>query len=128
MFLHMPLHLSHVLQRPSVEVLNRHAFQVNSFETANIDCGHPIALWIGAFSVGVNAAGLAKTVLDNVLVERVRADVFFRCEHVQLIARHEPQERSFAGAHRAIARHRPVKFTFSSNATLPQWQLPLYFM
>ena len=82
MFLHLPLHLSHVLQRPSVEVLNRHAFQVDSFETANIDCSYPIALRIGALSVRMNATRLTKRVLDDVLVERVRADVRFRCEHV----------------------------------------------
>jgi len=63
----MPLHLSHGLQRPSVEVLNRNAFQVDSFEAANIDCRHPIAIGIGTFSVGVNAAGLAKAVFDDVL-------------------------------------------------------------
>jgi hypothetical protein len=112
MFLHMSLHVSHVLQRPSVEVLNRNAFQVNSFEAANIDCGHPTALWVGAFSVRVNAARLAKTVLDDVLVERVRAEVLFRCEHVQLLARYKPQERSFAGTHRAIAGHRPIELAF----------------
>jgi hypothetical protein len=31
-------------------VLNRNAFQLDSFEAANIDCGDPIALWIDAFS------------------------------------------------------------------------------
>jgi hypothetical protein len=77
-----------ISQRSPVEVLNRNAVQVDSFEAANIDCGHPVALWIGAFSVRVNTARLAKAVLDNVLVERVRADVLFRCEHVQLFARH----------------------------------------
>jgi hypothetical protein len=80
-----------ISQRPSVEVLNRNAFEVDSFEAANIDCGHPIALWIAAFSVRVYATRLTKAVLDNVLVERVRADVLFRGEHVQLFARHKPQ-------------------------------------
>jgi DNA-directed RNA polymerase subunit N (RpoN/RPB10) len=81
-----------ISQRSSVEVLNRNAFQVNSFEAANIDCGHPVAFWIGTFSVRVNATRLAKAVLDDLLVERVRADVLFRCEHVELFARHKPQE------------------------------------
>jgi hypothetical protein len=90
MFLHMPPHLSHVLQRPSVEVLNRNAFQVYSIEAANIDRAYPIALWIGAFSVRMNATRLAKTVLDNVLIEGVRADVVIRREHAQLVPRHEP--------------------------------------
>jgi len=100
-------------------VLNRNAFQVDSFEAANIDCGDPIALWIDAFSVRMNAARLAKAVLDDSLVERVRADVPFRCEHVQLIARHKPQKRSFAGTHRAIARHRPIDFAFDLERNLP---------
>src|SRR5438034_8761263 len=53
-----------------------------------------------------------KAVLDDVLVERVGADVLFRCEQAQLGARHKPQERSFAGTHRAIARHRPIEIAF----------------
>jgi hypothetical protein len=118
MFLHMPLHLSHLLQRPPVEVLNRNAFQVDSFETANIDCGHPIALWIGAFSVRVNTTRLAKTVLDHVFVKRVRTDVVIQCEHVQLIARHKPQERAFARTYRAIACHRPVEVAFHLERNL----------
>jgi hypothetical protein len=98
-----------ISQRSPVEVLNRNAIQIDSFEAANIDCGYPIAPRIGAFAVGVNAACPAKAVLDHVLVESVRADVPIRCEHAQLFAGHEPQERSFARAHRAIARHRPVE-------------------
>ena len=82
--------MSPILHRSSVEVLNRNAFQIDSFEAANIDCRHPIAFGIGAFSVRMNAARLTKSVLDNVLVERVRADVFFRCERMQLFTRHKP--------------------------------------
>jgi hypothetical protein len=67
----------------------------------------------------VNTARLAKAVLDNVLVERVRADVLFRCEHVQLLARHEPQERSFARTHRAIACHRAIELAFDLERNLP---------
>jgi hypothetical protein len=100
-------------------VLNRNAFQVDSFEAANIDCGDPITLWIDALAIRVNAARLAKAVLDNPLVERVRADVLFRREHVQLFARHKPQKRSFAGTHRAIARHRPIDFAFDLERNLP---------
>ena len=71
-------------------MLNRDFLQIDSFETANIDCGHPITFWISAFSVRMNAARLAKSVPDNVLVERVRADVFFRCERMQLFTRYKP--------------------------------------
>jgi hypothetical protein len=47
--------------------------------------------------------------LDNVLVERVRADIFVRRKHTQLVAPHKPQERSFARTHRAIASHCPIE-------------------
>jgi len=40
-----------ISQRPSVEVLNRNAFKVDSCDAANIDCGDPVALGIGAFSL-----------------------------------------------------------------------------
>jgi hypothetical protein len=86
--------------------------QVNFREAANVNCGYPIAVWIGAFAVWMNAAGLAKAVFDDVLVEGIRADVLLRCEHVQLVARHKPQERSFARTHGAIASHRPAEFAF----------------
>jgi hypothetical protein len=107
-----------ISQRPSVEVLNRNAFQVDSFEAANIDRAHLVTLWIGTFSVRVYAARRAKAVLDDMLVERVRADVLVRCEHVQLIARHEPKERSFAGTHRAIACHRTIEFALDLEPNL----------
>jgi len=110
--------VSLISQRPSVEVLNRNGLEVDSFEAANIDCGDPVALWIGAFSVRVNAARPAKAVLDNALVEHVRADVLFRCEQAQLVARHKPQQRSFAGTHRAIACRRPVELAFNLERNL----------
>jgi hypothetical protein len=67
----------------------------------------------------VNATGLAKMMLDNVLVERVRAEVLFRGEQAQLFARHKPHERSFARTHRAIASHRAIKLAFYFERNLP---------
>jgi hypothetical protein len=52
-------------------VLNRNTLYINAFEAPNIDGGHPISLWIGAFSIRVNATDPAEAVLDNVLVERI---------------------------------------------------------
>lgn len=101
-----------ISQRPSVELLNRNALQVDSFEAANVDRGNRIALWIDAFPVRVNAASSAKAVLDHVLVERVCADVLFRAEQAQLLARHKPEKRSLAGTHGAIACHRPRELAF----------------
>jgi ABC-type uncharacterized transport system substrate-binding protein len=61
-------------------VLNWNTIEIDSFETTNINCGRPVALGIDSFRVWVNAAGVAKAVLDNVLVESVRADVGFGCK------------------------------------------------
>jgi hypothetical protein len=83
-------------QRPSVKVLNRNASQVDFFEAANIDRGDPISFWIDAFSVRMNAARPAKAVLDDLLVERVRADVLIRCKQPQPVPGNKPQKRSFA--------------------------------
>jgi hypothetical protein len=101
-----------ISQRAPVEVLNGDFFQIDSFEAANIDRGHPAALWIRAFAVRLNAAGLAKAVLDHVLVERISADILFRGEQAQLIARHKPEQSSFARTQGAIARHRSVDIAF----------------
>jgi hypothetical protein len=92
--------------RPAIEVLYRNGLQLDSFETANIDCSHPVALGIDTLTIGMNATGLAETVLDDVLIERVRANPFFGREQAQLVARHEPKEGSFARAHGAVACHR----------------------
>jgi hypothetical protein len=78
------------LQRPSVEVLNRNASQVDFFEASNIDGGDPISLWIDAFSEWMNAARKAKAVLDDVLVERVSADPLIRCKQSQLVPGDKP--------------------------------------
>jgi hypothetical protein len=111
-------YLLNALQRTAIEMLNRHASQVDSIEAANIDRGHRIAVGVAAFSIRMNATRSAKAMLDNVLVERVRADGLFRCEQVQVFARHKPQKRSFTGAHRAIARHRPVELAFYLEGNL----------
>jgi hypothetical protein len=66
-------------------------------------------------------------VLDDVLVERVGADVFIRCENAQLFAWHKPQERSLAATHRAIARHRSIQFTFCFKLNLAAVTTPLVF-
>src|SRR5262245_39307697 len=79
-----------LLQRPTVEVLNRHFSQINSFETANIDGGHWIAFGIGAFPIWVDSTGRAKAVPNHVLVEGVGGNGLFRHEQVKLFARHKP--------------------------------------
>jgi hypothetical protein len=100
-------------------VLNRNTCQVDFFEAANINGGDPISFWIDAFSVRVNAARPAKAVLDDVLVERVGADVLIRCKQPQLFPGDKPQKRSFARTHRAIACHRPIEIAFDLKRSLP---------
>jgi hypothetical protein len=73
-------------------VLDRNLLQFYPFEAPDIDRAHPIPLRIGALSIRVNAARLAKAVLDHVPVERVRAYVVIRRKHMQLVARHKPQK------------------------------------
>ena len=60
--------------------------KVNVCEAANIDRCHRIALRINGLGIRMNATCLAEMVLDDVLVEGVRANTFLRCEQVQLIA------------------------------------------
>jgi hypothetical protein len=64
--------------RATVEVFYRNRFKVNVFEAPDIDRRHWFALWIDGLGIRMNAACLAEMVLDNVLVERVRADTLSR--------------------------------------------------
>src|SRR5688572_4515725 len=56
----------------------------------------------------MDAAARAEPVLDDVLVERVRAQGRLRRRDPQLATRHEPQQRAFALADRAVAGERAV--------------------
>ena len=61
-------------------MLHWNSFEIDFFEAAQIYRRHRIALGVGAFSIRVYAAGLAKAVLDDMLVECVSAEVLLRCE------------------------------------------------
>src|ERR1700687_486005 len=111
---HLPaLHL----HRATVEVLHRNGCEVNAFKAANIDSSHGLAL-VNGLGIRMNAACPAEMVPDEMLVERIRANIFFRGEQAQVFARHEPQERAFARADRAVARHRLGDFTFNLECDL----------
>jgi hypothetical protein len=66
----------------------------------------------------MNAADQAKTMFDDVLVERVGADIVFGRKQAHLIARHKPQERAFTATHGTIARHRAGEFAFDFKGYL----------
>jgi hypothetical protein len=61
-------------------MLHWNSIEIDFVEAAQVNRRRKIALGVGAFSVRVNAAGLAKAVLDDMLVECVSAEVFFRGE------------------------------------------------
>jgi len=105
-------------KRPAVEMLHLNFFQVDSIETTNINCRHPIAFRIDTFAKRMDAAGRAKAMFNDMLVERVGADIVFRRNQAHLIARHKPQERAFTAAHGAIARHRAGEFAFDFKGYL----------
>src|SRR5688572_23042544 len=92
-------------KRAAVEMIDMYRAQVDTLETTDVDGGRRIAFRIDALAKRVNAAARAEPVLDDVLVERVRAQSGFRRRETQLVARHEPQQRALALAHRAIAAH-----------------------
>lgn len=98
--------------RSAVKLRDGYRRQVNSFQAPEIDRSHPIAFRIGALGVRMYAAGGAKAMFDYVPVERIGAGVFFRREEAELLPRDEPQQRAFALANRAIARHRTVRRSF----------------
>src|SRR6266576_3953304 len=104
--------------RSTVEMFYWNGCKVNVCEAANIDRCHRIALRINGLGIRMNATCLAEMVLDDVLVEGVRANTFLRCEQVQLIARHEPQKGAFARTDRTVAFHRSGEFTFNLECDL----------
>src|SRR5688500_12545824 len=93
------------LHRAAVELLYRYGLDVEAFEAAHVDRREGRARRVGALRVGVDAAGRAKTVLEDVLIEHVGAGVGFGRAQAQLFARHEPSQRALAGADRAVALH-----------------------
>src|SRR4051812_6875628 len=60
----------------------------------------------------MNAARRTEAMLDDVLVEQVRARIRFRRQQLQLLAWHEPQQRAAALANGAVARHGAFDITF----------------
>jgi hypothetical protein len=65
-------------QRAAVEVLNRNRFQIDIFQTANVDSRHTVALRINTFAKRMDAACIAKSMLDHMLVERVGTERLLR--------------------------------------------------
>jgi hypothetical protein len=106
--------------RTSVEVRHRNAVKLNVLQTSNIDSRHALALGVSAFAIGMHTALGAKAMLDHMLVEGVAAGVSLRCEQLETLARHKPQERAFALTDRTITRHgasqRALNFKFNLPA------------
>jgi len=99
-------------ERPAVEALHRQGVEIDVLKAAHVDRGHFVARRIAAFTEGVDAAGAAEAMFDDVFIERISAAVLLRGKQMKPLARHEPQERAFARAHRAIARQSLFEFAF----------------
>src|SRR5438093_756613 len=82
---------------------DRERREIDALETANVDRGHAISLWIGSFAEGVDSAGVTEPVPNHVLVEHVGAQILLGREQAELVAGNEPHQRPFARADRAIA-------------------------
>jgi len=79
------------LQRPSIKLLHRYYFEVQSVQTTNIDRCYRSTLRVNPFGVRMNTARWAKPMPDYVFVKLISADVFIRRLDRQLLARDEPQ-------------------------------------
>src|SRR5262249_15377475 len=91
------------LELRSVEVLHRERPGIHAFDAAHVDRGDGVALPVARLGIRMRAARGAEAVADRVLVEEVRGRVRIRGEEPELRLRDEPEERSLALAHRAIA-------------------------
>src|SRR5262245_36683140 len=78
--------------------------QIYVGQASHIDGGHFSAGAVFAVCERCGAALRAEFMLDDVLVERVRAQAFGG-EQLELLARHEPKEEAFAAAMRTVALH-----------------------
>ena len=77
------------------------------------------AFRIGPFGVGMHAAVRAEAMLDDAFVERVGARVPVRRQEAELVVRHEPEQRAFALADRAVAGHRTLEGAFDLEGDAP---------
>ena len=99
------------LKRPPVEVLDRHAFQIDIFQAANIDGRRRLSLGIDAFSEGVHPANRAKAVLDDVFIEGIGGQILFGAEQFHPVPRNKPHQGSLANTDGTIAGHGPRDFS-----------------
>src|SRR5688572_15705276 len=93
-------------------MLDRKLLEIDALEAAGVDRRHALARRIDALAEGMDAAGRAEMMLDDVLVERVDLGVLLGSEETEVLARHEPEERSLARADGAIAGHHLLELAF----------------
>ena len=101
-------------------MLNRNFLQVDAIETTNINCRRRIAFRIDTFAKRMNAAGRAKAMLDDMLVERVGGRIVFGRKQAHLIARHKPQSEPFRRHMEQLHAIAPVSSPSTSRDILPQ--------
>jgi hypothetical protein len=113
------------LDRAAVEMRDRHRGQLDAFQAAQIDRGHAIALRVRPLAIRMDPAHRAEAVPDHVLVEQVGVGVVFRRQQPQRLVR---TNQSSEPLRWQIEQLQDKAFSIepsTSNATCPQWQLPL---
>jgi hypothetical protein len=105
-------------KRAAIEVLYRYRGQVDILDAPDIDGCHGFAIRADAFPIWMDAARRAKTVLDDVLVERVDSRRIVRRKQMQMFARYEPEQGTLALADRTIASHCSFDFAFDLERNL----------
>src|SRR5689334_3463841 len=98
--------------RAAVVVLDLERLEVDPFDAAHVDGRHGLPVRSGSLAERSRAARGTEVVLDDVLVEHVRRHVLGLRPQLELLARHEPQQRSLALAHRAVARQHFADLAF----------------
>jgi hypothetical protein len=75
----------------------------------------------------VNPAYSTKPVLDDMAVESVSSQVFFRSPQLQILPRNEPKQRALPRADGTIASHRIFYFTLGLKGDFPAMTAALVF-
>lgn len=110
-----------------IELLDYQCRQIHAFKATDIDCRHWLPGRGDAFAKRMNTAGRAKTVLDDVLVERVSAHLFRWRAQCQRLLWNEPHQNAFPLAHGAIARYDFRNFALNLEGNLAAMATSLVF-
>ena len=104
--------MGHGLETSSVELGWRHCSDIDAIETAHVDGDHRASVRIVALRERSNAAGRAKQVMNDMLVELVVRQRLAARQQPKLGEWHECQDRSALLANGTIAGDQTCKIRF----------------